>query len=143
MDGGATWTLLDSTDNTLAAATPAPTTCSPQRPHRSATSAFKVVVDPEPTPNGEVIVYAALGRRQRRHLAELDTGQTWQKLSIDAGRTTPPTSSSTRTAATDAVSNPTGNLQILYAAFRGEGVFLSPNRGQALEPDDRRRSAPR
>ena len=31
---------------------------------------------------------------------------------------------------TDAVSNPTGNLQIVYAAFRGEGVFLSPNRGE-------------
>ena len=32
--------------------------------------------------------------------------------------------------AINAVSNPTGNLRILYGAFQGEGVFLSPNQGQ-------------
>ena len=25
---------------------------------------------------------------------------------------------------------PDGNLQIIYAAFRGDGVYISPNRGQ-------------
>ena len=37
---------------------------------------------------------------------------------------------------------PDGNLQILYAAFRGDGVYLSPNRGQVFEPDGRRRRRP-
>ena len=30
----------------------------------------------------------------------------------------------------NAISNPTGNLDILYAAFAGDGVYISPNRGQ-------------
>ena len=30
----------------------------------------------------------------------------------------------------NAVSNPTGNLQTLYAAFLGQGIYLSPNQGK-------------
>ena len=28
------------------------------------------------------------------------------------------------------MSNPTGNVNIVYAAFDGSGVYISPNRGQ-------------
>ena len=58
MDGGATWDLLDSTDNTLPFSAPAG---QPQRDHSLVgNSAFQIVVDPRPTPTGKVIVYAAM-----------------------------------------------------------------------------------
>ena len=66
----------------------APTTpCrSRLRDHRLATTfvgttSFKVVVDPQPTATGEVIVYAALsGGRNGGLWRSLDTGQTWQLM---------------------------------------------------------------
>src|SRR5262249_22573352 len=63
-DDGVTWTLLDSSNNvdstTVGQGNPTPIN-SPLRDHVfvGATS-FKVVVDPNPTTGGEVIVYAAL-----------------------------------------------------------------------------------
>jgi subtilisin-like proprotein convertase family protein len=119
-DGGASWTLLDSTDNTLPFA---------QRDHRFAqgTTAFKVVVDPRLSPTGDVIVYAALSGSDAHNgiWRSLDTGRTWQRLL--AGQ------------ATDVLLDPNsgtgvvgGNLQIVYAAIRGQGVFSSPNRGQVF-----------
>ena len=122
MDGGATWTLLDSLDNTQAFT-------SPLRDHTFAknggTSAFKIEVDPTPTPTGDVIVYAALSGGNGGIWRSVDTGQHWQLMR--AGQATD--------LALDPDSGlgvPGGNLQILYAAFRGEGVFLSPNRGQVF-----------
>ena len=65
MDGGATWTLLDSTDNTLPFA---------QRDHLFATTAarraFKVVVDPTADAHRRGDRLRGPQRRQRRHLAE-------------------------------------------------------------------------
>ena len=37
-------------------------------------------------------------------------------------------------ATVNAVSNPTGNVNVLYTAFSSSGVFISPNRGQVLNP---------
>ena len=55
MDGGKTWDLLDSRDNSLPFST---------RDHFFAagngTSVFKIVADPRLTPTGEAIFYAAL-----------------------------------------------------------------------------------
>ena len=54
-------------------------------------------------------------------------------------RTTPPrgpsrpTWRSTSTAPRQHVSNPTGNVNTIYAAFPGHGVYISPNRGQSLD----------
>ena len=119
-DGGASWSLLDSTDNSLPFA---------QRDHlfskNGGSSVFKVVVDPKPTPSGGVILYAALSGGDGGLWRSLDTGAHWQNMRPGQ--------------ATDVVLDPGsgtgtagGNLQILYASFRGEGVYSSPNQGVVL-----------
>src|SRR5262249_4391271 len=73
-------------------------------------------------PNGEVIIFAAVGGPNGGIWRSLDTGKHWQLMR--AGQ------------ATDVVLSPnsgtagSNNLQVVYGAFLGEGVFLSPNQGQ-------------
>jgi large repetitive protein len=132
MDGGATWTLLDSKDNTLPFA---------QRDHTFAknggTQSFKILVDPKPRPDGNVIVYAAISGANGGVWQSLDTGNTWTRL--------------VQGQATDLVfdpgsgtGGPNGNLQTIYAAFRGDGaggqpgdiaggVYISTNQGKRFD----------
>src|SRR5262249_2846442 len=122
-----TWTLLDSTTNVDASGNILPIN-SPQRDHRFVgTSAFKVLVDPHLTPSGQVIVYAALTGANGGIWRSLDTGSHWTLMR--AGDATDiifdPASGHV-----NAISNPTGNLDVLFAAFRGDGVYITPNRGQ-------------
>lgn len=130
LDGGANWTLLDSSDNNLAFA---------QRDHMFAGStSFKIVVDPNPTPSGGVVVFAALSGNNGGIWRSLDSGLTWgtvnsstnKRVANRAGQATDVVLDP-NSGPVDAVSNPTGNLQVVYGAFRGEGVFLSPNQGQS------------
>src|SRR5262249_5082980 len=97
---------------------------SPLRDHIfvGATS-FKVVVDPNPTTGGEVIVYAALSgpTNVAGIWRSLDSGKHWQRMR--AGQAT-----DLLLVANSLGGN--GNLQQVYGAFRGEGVFFSPNQGQ-------------
>ncbi len=130
LDGGATWTLQDSTVNADANGNPLPINSS-LRDHRFVGStSFKIVADPKLAPNGEVIVYAALSDITLADRQANRTGGIWR--SLDSGRTW------TRMRAgqaTDVVLSPqsasqsTGNLQVVFGAFEGEGVFLSPNQG--------------
>ena len=122
-DGGATWDLYDSTRNVDASGNLLPINSSGRDRVFVGSTAFKVEVDPRLTPDGEVIIYAALSGRNGGIWRSVDTGKTWQLMR--SGQ------------ATDLVLDPAsgtgapgGNLQVLYGAFRGEGVFLSPNRGQ-------------
>ncbi|WP_422931845.1 beta strand repeat-containing protein [Singulisphaera sp. PoT] len=141
MDGGATWTLLGGPNNQFAA--------------NGGTSTNKVLIDPHPTPDGHVIIYAAmssginpatggsngLGGLYRSS----DSGATWQKLSSDTVQGTNATDISfdSNSATVNAVSNPTGNVNTLYVSFASSpnangalptapGVYISPNRGQTL-----------
>ena len=130
MDGGATWQLLDSTNNNL------PYT---SRDHifaaNGGTSTFKVIADPHPEPNGQVIVYAAMTGPNGGLWRSLDTGQTWQLMSSGTqGNQATDVVLDYNSAVVNAVSNPTGNVNVIYAAFNGTGVFISPNRGQVLNP---------
>ena len=126
MDGGATWTVLDSTTNVDANGNPLPMN-SPLRDHAMVgTAAYKIVVDPHPTPSGEAVVYVAFTGLNGGIWRSLDSGKHWARML--AGDATDvvldPASGSG-----DAIGNPTGNLQIVYAAIRGTGIYMSPNRG--------------
>ena len=63
MNGGQTWNLYDSTDNVDANGNVLPID-SPNRDRMFiGMTAFKVVVDPQLTPKGQVIIYAAMSGR--------------------------------------------------------------------------------
>jgi subtilisin-like proprotein convertase family protein len=140
-DGGRTWTLLDSTNNNLpyafqdhlfAQTNPSLGTVA------GVTTAYKVVVDPHPTPSGNVIIYAALGGLNGGLWRSEDTGQTWQLLSDPTVEGTIATDVvlDLSSATVNALSNPTGNVNTIYVAFQSSGtqVYSSPNRGQTLNP---------
>ena len=129
-NGGQTWTLDDSLVNYDASGNELPES---KRDHTFiGSTTYKVIVDPKPESNGNIIIYAALGGGATGQGAgglyrSVDSGRTWTQMKagfatdviFDPNSGTP-----------NAVSNPTGNLQALYAAFLGQGVFLSPNQGQ-------------
>jgi subtilisin-like proprotein convertase family protein len=128
LDGGATWALLDSTDNTLPFA---------QRDHRfsanGGTTSFRVVVDPTPTLTGDVIVYAALSGPAGGLWRSLDTGRTWELMRAGNATDVVLDLNSKSADRRDPVTNlPAGNVDIIHAAFQGDGVYISPNRGQTF-----------
>jgi subtilisin-like proprotein convertase family protein len=140
LDGGATWTLLDSTtnvfDNTNDGGNHAldgqflPIN-SPLRDHKFVgTTSFKVVVDPThaPTGPGEVIVYAALSGANGGLWRSLDSGNHWQLMSDPSAEGT----NATDVTLAAAEFNQTGNLRVVYAAFEGHGVYLSGQQGANL-----------
>ena len=130
-DGGKTWTLDDSLVNYDASGTEIP---EATRGHEFVgTTTFKVLIDPNPTASGNVIIYAALGGGQSGTVGvggiyrSLDSGHTWQLMRSGFATSVvfDPNSGTL-----NAVSNPTGNLRVVYGAFLGDGVYLSPNQGQ-------------
>jgi subtilisin-like proprotein convertase family protein len=133
-DGGKSWTLDDSLVNYNAQGQVLPTA---QRVHEFVgTSTYKIIIDPKPTPDNNIIIYAALGGGQNGPNGQggvyrsIDSGHTWQLMR--AGYATDivfdPNSGTVNAV------NTSGNLLILYAAFLGEGVFLSPTQGQTWNP---------
>ncbi|MFI5458491.1 MAG: proprotein convertase P-domain-containing protein [Isosphaerales bacterium] len=129
-DGGATWNLYDSTNNVDSSGNLLPIESAARNREFVGTTAFKVVVDPKLTPTGQVIIYAALSGPNGGIWRSEDTGKTWEMmmpgqatdvvLNADSGADINP---DTNTAAN-------GNLQVVFAAIRGLGVYMSPNQGQ-------------
>ena len=93
-------------------------------------TSFKVVVDPQLTPSGQAIIYAALSGTNGGIWRSEDTGKTWQNML--PGQATDvvldPESGNILNPDTDTLVK--GNLQVVYAAIRGVGIYLSPNQGQ-------------
>ncbi|MCI0376599.1 MAG: proprotein convertase P-domain-containing protein [Gemmataceae bacterium] len=116
LDGGKTWQVIDSAVNFDGLGNALPMS-SPLRNHQFVGStAFKVVIDPvfSPQGTGELLVYAALTGTNGGIWRSFDTGRTWQLLR--AGNAT----DVVLTAANQAYGL---NSNVLYAAFRGQGVF--------------------
>ena len=138
VDGGRTWRLLDSSVNVDRTTGEYLAISSGQRDHRFVgTVGFRVAIDPTPTPAGELIFYAALSDAPSRTAAQRtggiyrsnDTGKTWTL--VRAGQATDVTlapGSAQTLNIPDDPNNPNLSpfLQVMYAAFRGEGVFFSP-----------------
>ena len=83
-DGGQTWQLLDSLTNVDGSGNPLPFN-SPLRDHTFVgTTGYKIVVDPKAGPNGQPIVYAAIGKGTTASNGGLyrsfDGGNTWQRM---------------------------------------------------------------
>jgi subtilisin-like proprotein convertase family protein len=119
-DGGATWTLLNSRDNTQPFA-------SRERTFLGAYG-YEITTDPKIGPSG-VIVYAALGGTNAGIWRSLDTGETWEQVLAGGNATDVVLDPSS--GAFDAISNPNGNLQIVYGAIAGQGVYRNVNQGRA------------
>jgi len=129
-DGGATWNLYDSTDNVDSNGNLLPLESASRNREFIGMTAYKVVVDPQLTPTGQVIIYAAMSGPNGGIWRSEDTGKTWSLmlagnatdvvLDADSGTVLDPTTGT----------EVSGNLQIVYAAIEGQGVFISPNQGQ-------------
>jgi subtilisin-like proprotein convertase family protein len=136
-DGGLTWTLLDSLTNADAAGNPLPE--SQRNQQFIGDTTFKVIVDPKPQLNGQIIVYAALGGPTGGLYQSRDSGNTWQLLSSSITNPNNSPQGQNYTDCTDVILDPysisptTGNLGILYAAFPNHGTYISSNQGQTLQ----------
>ena len=130
MDGGKTWNLYDSTNNVDSSGNMLPIESTARNREFVGTTAFDVVVDPKLTPTGQVIIYAALSGPNGGIWRSEDTGQTW--VNMDPGQATSVVLDADSGIPLNPDTDPgaKGNLQIVYAAFRGTGVFMSPNQGQ-------------
>jgi subtilisin-like proprotein convertase family protein len=141
MDGGATWTLLDSSTNIYDLTNDGGNHAldgqplaynSPLRDHVFiGDTTYKVVVDPKPGPGSpnNVIIYAALGGPTGGLWRSLDSGNHWFLLSSPASQGTTATDV---LLAPDSASVSSGNLQRVYAAFQGFGVYMSLAQGQNM-----------
>ena len=119
LDGGRNWKVLDSTSNADGIGNILPIDSALRDRRFFGTSSFKIIVDPKLTPAGEVIVYMANSQGIWR---SNNTGKDW--LLIQAGDATDVSLSEGSVSKSVGANN---NLNILYTAIRGQGIFFSPN----------------
>ena len=155
-NGGTTWTLDDSTVNVSSinntgseigdTSNVLPITSTSRDRVFVGTTAYQVTVDPQLTPTGQVIIYAALADPADSTKGGVwesqNTGQTWTRvltgnatsviLDQNSGTLLDP-SSGTAPPTGAAPGSPTygGNYQIVFAGIVGQGVYMSSNQGQS------------
>ncbi len=129
-NGGATWVLDDSTNNVDASGNELPIESSSRNREFVGDAAFQVVIDPTPSVLGGVIIYAALSGPTGGVWRSQDTGKTWQLMLSGQATSVVLAPGTGATSSPGTGVNVQGNLQVVYAALRGTGVFMSPNQGQ-------------
>ncbi|MBL8865622.1 MAG: proprotein convertase P-domain-containing protein, partial [Planctomycetia bacterium] len=119
MDGGRSWKVLDSTNNADVNGVILPID-DPSRDHRFVGSTgFRIIVDPNVTPTGEVIVYMAVSGNNGGIYRSINTGRSWSLIrSGNASDVVLSLGSIPR-------SGTSKNAEILYGAFQGEGVYIT------------------
>ncbi len=129
-DGGATWVLDDSANNVDASGNPLPIASTDRNRQFVGDTSFAVVVDPTLTTNGGVIIYAAMSGTSGGIWRSEDTGKTWT-LMLSGQATSVVLAPESGTVVNPSTGKPVqGNEQVVYAAIRGVGVYMSPNQGQ-------------
>ncbi len=129
-DGGATWNLYDSTNNVDSSGNPLPISSTQRDRIFVGNTSFKVVVDPKLTPNGQVIIYAAMSGAHGGIWRSEDTGNTWQLMLPGQATDVVLDPNSGTTLSPDSSLASAGNLQVVYAGIKGVGIYMSPNQGQ-------------
>ncbi len=155
-NGGTTWNLDDSTDNVSSVNDTSseigdtsnilPIDSTARDRMFVDTIAYQVTVDPELTPTGQMIIYAALSVPSGSTSTaggiweSLNTGQTWTQvlkgnatsvvLDQNSGLLLDPNSGQ---PPSNGPGSPTyaGNDQIVFAGIVGQGVYMSTNQGQS------------
>ena len=74
-DGGATWNLYDSTDNVDSSGNLLPIESTSRDREFIGMTAYKVAVDPQLSPTGQVIIYAAMSGTNGGIWRSEDTGR--------------------------------------------------------------------
>ena len=135
-DGGTTWSLLDSTNNVDSSGNLLPISSASRNRDFIGMDVNKIIVDPKPTPTGQVIIYAAVSGTAVNTSSpgqgiwrSEDTGKTWTLMLV--GNATDVILDADSAIPINPDTNPTpGNLQVVFAGIEGQGVFMSPNQGQ-------------
>jgi subtilisin-like proprotein convertase family protein len=137
MDGGATWTLYDSADNVDANGNLLPIESAARDRDFVGSTVNQVVVDPQLTTTGQVILYAAVSGTNGGVWRSENTGKSWQLLLAGNATSVILDADSGTTVNPNTDTNVQGNLQVVYAGFAASasaataagGVFISPNQG--------------
>ena len=142
-DGGTTWNVYDSTDNVDSNGNLLAIDSVTRNRDFVGMNVNKVVVDPKLTPNGQIIIYAAVSGTPVNTSSpgpgiwrSEDSGKTWQ-LMFAGNATDVVLDADSGVPINPDVSSATGNLQVVFAGFEApgtggtaQGVYMSPNQGQ-------------
>ena len=134
MNGGATWTLDDSSVNVDSSGNPLPIETTNAALARNRTfvgdTAYQVVVDPKLSPSGGIIIYAALSGPTGGIWRSEDAGAHWTNMLPGQATSVVLDADSGVTLNPDTDTAVQGNLQVVFAGIEGVGVEMSPNQGQ-------------
>ncbi|HEY1684009.1 MAG TPA: proprotein convertase P-domain-containing protein, partial [Tepidisphaeraceae bacterium] len=133
-DGTMTWNLATGLTNTDSSGNWVSTSSSSRDNTFDGLIAYKIVVDPHLQANGQAIIYVAFTDPTTNGKGGLyrsvDSGKTWSLMR--AGQATDVVldlNSAIPSFNNSDVNNPTDNVNAIDAAFAGDGIYRSPNRG--------------
>ncbi len=114
MDGGKTWQVLDGTNNVDGSGNILAINSASRTHTFVGATGNKVVADTTPQANGTYYLYAAFSGTNGGIYRSSDTGNTWTLIK---------SGNATDLVLAAASTGTTGNLDLLYGAFQGDGVY--------------------